>query len=262
MKDRSAEKSGFISSVIVSLLAGFIYYQFGNDIQITLDRSFKAVLSYSDSEVFGPFNSQSFFSQIKNSDKKYSKIKSGFYLKKQSKADFIKVSDFSYLQNKSQAKIQRSVPDINIDFTSELNDLIKRNQQPVVPEFKRNQNIEKELSENGGNYLYELPVDKNEIFYFDESSDESVPGFEYNISNDERISNDNDQCNINVRINIQKRDDKNKLKAKCNSERNKIVKKEPNNHETYFRIYINDCDEEDTAPEIFIEDENTDEDQM
>ena len=59
MKERSAEKSGILSSVIVSLLAGFIYYQFGNDIQVTLERSYKAALSYSDSEIFGPFYSQS-----------------------------------------------------------------------------------------------------------------------------------------------------------------------------------------------------------
>lgn len=263
MKDRSAEKSGLISSVIVSLLAGFIYYQFGNDIQITLDRSVKAVLSYSDSEVFGPFNSQSLSTQIKNSDKKHQKnLKSGFYFKKQSNADNIEVSDYSYMQKKSQAKIQIAVPDRNIDFTSELNNLIKKNQQPVVPELNRNKNTEKELSENGGNYLYELPIDKNEIIYFVENSEESVSGFQYNIFNDEEISKDIDQSNISVRIEIHKLDEENKLKVKCDKEHNKIIKKELNNAEINLRIYINDNKEEDTAPEIYIENENSAEDQM
>lgn len=263
MKDRSAEKSGLISSVIVSLLAGFIYYQFGNDIQVTLDRSVKAVLSYSDSEVFGPFNSQSLSSQIKNSDKKYQKnLKSGFFLKKQSKVDNIEVRDYSYLENKSQAKIQRAVPDINIDFTSELNNLIKKNQQPVMPELNRNKNIEKELSDNGGNYLYELPIDKNEIFNFDESLVESVPELEFHISTDEGILKVIDQSNINVQINIINEDDRNKLKVNCKTESKKIVKKELNNTEINFRIYINDKEEENTAPEIYLENENTDENQM
>lgn len=263
MKDRSAEKSGLISSVIVSLLAGFIYYQFGNDIQVTLDRSFKAVLSYSDSEVFGPFNSQSLFSQIKNSDKKHQKnLKSGFYFKKQSKIDDIDVSDYSYLENKSQAKIQIAVPDRNIDFTSELNNLIKKNQQPVVPELNRNKNTEKELSENGGNYFYGIPIDKNEIFNYDESSVEYVPELEFNFSTDEGISKDIDQSKISVRINIINEDDRNKLKLKCKTESKKIIKKELNNTEINFRIYINDKEEEDIAPEIFIENENTEEDQL
>lgn len=263
MKDRSEGKSGFISSVIVSLLAGFIYYQFGSDIQVTLDRSFKAVLSYSDSEVFGPFNSQSLFSQIKNSDKKYRKnIKSKFYLKKQSKVDFINFSEYSFLQNKSQAKFQRPIPDLNVDFTSELNNLIKKNQQPVAPELKRNKFIDKELSETGENYLYELPIEKNEVFYFDESSGETLNGFEYNVITEEGISKDVDQNNIRVQVNIHKRDDKNKFREKCSKNQEKIIKKEPNNPEIHFRIYINDNEEEYTAPEIYIENENTDEDQM
>lgn len=46
------DKSRFLSSVIVSLLAGFIYYLFGLNISDNVERSIKAVLSSNDTEEY------------------------------------------------------------------------------------------------------------------------------------------------------------------------------------------------------------------
>lgn len=119
------DKSRYISSVIVSLLAGFIYYQFGQDINADLQSSLKATFSSNDVDEYLQANCQPFVSSGKVSGIKKTK----FYLKKKNAIEF-KTSNgtrpgdelFSELV---QAKFKKSVPDKNVDFTAELQHLIK-----------------------------------------------------------------------------------------------------------------------------------------
>lgn len=263
MKERSAEKSGILSSVIVSLLAGFIYYQFGNDIQVTLERSYKAALSYSDSEIFGPFYSQSLYSQIRNSDKKNQiKVRSGFFIKKNGIADVEDVKKYSSLTNKNQAKFQRSVPDMNIDFTTELNNLIKKNQQTEMPEIKRNKNPEMNISETEVQFLKVIPLNKNADLYTEENSDESeFENENCNVTN-EVMSTDKYRFNYKFQVNVHMSDDTKKSGLKCKTDQNNTNRLEPINPEIHFRIYINDGEEDSDAPEINKEYDMNDEDQM
>lgn len=127
------DKSRFVSSVIVSLLAGFIYYMFGQDINVNVQSSIKAVLSYNETEdqylstdCF-PVKNISDNSGI-NSKKKNSK----FYIKKRHTIEFQKNGVtvpgeelFSDFVKNNQAKFDRPAPDKNTDFTAELNQLIK-----------------------------------------------------------------------------------------------------------------------------------------
>ncbi len=125
------DKSRFISSVIVSLLAGFIYYQFGQDINEDFQNSIKAVISSNDVEQYFPTDCQPFNSLVKKTDKNL-KLRSKFFLKKKNTIEF-KVKNetipgdelFSEIVANNQAKFQRAVPDKNIDFTAELEHLIK-----------------------------------------------------------------------------------------------------------------------------------------
>ncbi len=125
------DKSRFISSIIVSLLAGFIYYQFGENIK-DIQSSVKAVLSYSDADMEFTIPPQSFSSGLNKSVNKSTKKRSKFYIRKRNTIEF-KTKDatipgdelFSDLVSGTQAKIQRPTPDKNIDFAAELQHLVK-----------------------------------------------------------------------------------------------------------------------------------------
>lgn len=130
------DKSRYISSVIVSLLAGFICFMFGQDIDNNVRSSIKTVLSSNDfnnmDEQYLSTDCFSFNSVSKKSDSKINKKKSKFYIKKRNTIEF-KDKDvtipgeelFSNYISNNQAKFSKPVADKNLDFTSELNNLIK-----------------------------------------------------------------------------------------------------------------------------------------
>jgi hypothetical protein len=126
MKDRSR----FISSVIVSLLAGFIYYQFGDDINEKLQHSMKAVLSSNDLEVSGDCDFPTFNSLMTHSSGKEINKKAKFFIKrhaveyKKNGTTIPADKEFSEFVI-SQAQNKKPVADRNIDFTAELENLIK-----------------------------------------------------------------------------------------------------------------------------------------
>lgn len=245
MKIRSSEKPGILSSVIVSLLAGFIYYQFGNDLQVTLEKSYKAVLSYSDSEIFGPFNSLSLSSADEISDNKSGKNKkSGFYFKKRN-TEILLDDEYSVLLNKNQAKLQRSLPDKNIDFTSELNNLIKNYHQPEIPDLKRNQKTKREVAENGVNFNIEYPLNKIEKVY---SDDNSVSGFEINVFPDEGILKFNEINALKAELKFIGNEIKNNIDLKCRYEQDKKNMKELNSIEIHLEIHIVGSDKNENSP--------------
>lgn len=124
------DKQKFISSVIVSLLAGFIYYQFGEDIQTKFQSSVKAVLSYNESEQYLPADCQPFNSLTKNFNSKESKKKKKFFVKKntiefKSKEKTISGDELLSDYVSRQASFKRPVADKNNDFSAELDQLRK-----------------------------------------------------------------------------------------------------------------------------------------
>ncbi|MDQ3020999.1 MAG: hypothetical protein M3R36_10565 [Bacteroidota bacterium] len=186
------DKQRFMSSVIVSLLAGFIYYQFGQDIQQNFERSIKSVLSSNDMEEYLPADCESFNSTVKKSgDSKITKKKSKFFIKKKNTIEF-KSKDaviageelFSDFVSGKQANFRRPVPDKNIDFTAELEKLMK-NEKDLKPgkEFKANKSYSEDQvadsRELRSNYkLLHKDFDVKSKYY-------RGNGFEYNLITDE-----------------------------------------------------------------------------
>ncbi|MEO8209520.1 MAG: hypothetical protein ABI840_03080 [bacterium] len=188
------DKQRFMSSVIVSLLAGFIYYQFGQDIQQNFERSIKTVLSSNDMEEFLHSDCESFNSTVnKSGDNKITRKKSKFFIKKKNTIEF-KSKDavisgeelFSEFVSSKQANFRRSVPDKNIDFTAELEKLIKSdNTSDLKPgkEFKANKSYnEDEVADTRGlrtnSKLLHKDIDVKSKYY-------RGNGFEYNFIKDE-----------------------------------------------------------------------------
>ena len=128
-KIKNKDRSRITSSIIISFLAGFICYQFGEDIQQKIESSVKAISSNSNLEMFGPEYCESFISIVNKSDSKTKKTKSGFYLKHRNNKEN-KVSEVASAENliseilKIQARTQKAIPDKNVDFSQELNKLI------------------------------------------------------------------------------------------------------------------------------------------
>lgn len=128
------DKSRFVSSVIVSLLAGFIYYNFGDNLQQKIQNSVKAVISSNDLELSSPSDCESFSSLVSNSKAKVKKKR--LFVKKRNTIEFKSKSNganipgdemFSEFISKSPAKFQRPAADKNPDFTAELQNLINGN---------------------------------------------------------------------------------------------------------------------------------------
>lgn len=209
------DKSRFLSSVIVSLLAGFIYYLSGSDIQQTIERSFKAVFSQTDTEMYGPQNSASFTELLKKSGIKVNKNKIHFYyssVKKKRdnfKNENAKTPDNTYGEFISlQAKVMKSCPDKNVDFTNELNNLIRKNSDcnPDSEKYiKMNRNVKSspvaDLKAEDRKIQINISKKENKKFYHktDEENSSFGFGFEYNNvkSSDENCpSDENNHKNV------------------------------------------------------------------
>ncbi len=144
------DKSRFLSSVIVSLIAGFIYYLFGQNVSENVVSSVKAVLSSDHSEEYMPSDCITINSDVKISGKKSSK-KSSF--KKNHTFEFNEIivtlpveTLFSDIGKNSQAKFQKPSPDRNVDFTTELNRLINKDRADINIKPGKENRIKKNLS--------------------------------------------------------------------------------------------------------------------
>jgi len=127
------DKSRFISSVIVSLLAGFIYYQFGGDINEKLRNSVRAVLSSNDIEALSGCDFPA-FEEMSNFSPRSKKMKTEVTVKKRH-VSFASTNDFLISKSGSemQAKNVRPSADKNVDFTAELEQLVKSGDRIQLP---------------------------------------------------------------------------------------------------------------------------------
>ncbi|MEO8447534.1 MAG: hypothetical protein ABI528_08570 [bacterium] len=175
------DKQKFISSVIVSLLAGFIYYMFGQDINQNFEASVKTILSTNEidehlKQDFMSFNLIS-KSNVKNKNSK-------FYLKKKNTIELrvkgVSIDGeemFSDLVVRTQARLKRSIPDKEVNFSAELEQLMK-DQNGSLP--SRQFKIEKRAN-NSGNVVADTKESKTSVNFLHKSNeDELGNGFEYN----------------------------------------------------------------------------------
>lgn len=135
------DKSRFISSVIVSLLAGFIYFLSGQEIKQDLKSSIQAVFSENELEVELPRDCESFTSILQKSGQSIQKNKSKFYVSKKNTIEFRKGSVIipgeKLVSGMIQARLKKSTPDKNLNFSAELEQLIKKDLANVPgKEFK------------------------------------------------------------------------------------------------------------------------------
>lgn len=187
------DKSRFLSSVIVSLIAGFIYYLFGQNVSENVVSSVKAVLSSDHSEEYMPSDCITINSDVKISGKKSGK-KSSF--KKNHTFEFNEIivtlpveTLFSDIGKNSQAKFQKPSPDRNVDFTTELNRLISNDKSNVETKPGKQNRINKSFG-NTDNETADLNtkayknknLGKNIVSFQMKSYDENYKGngFEYN----------------------------------------------------------------------------------
>lgn len=262
------DKSRFISSVIVSLLAGFIYYQFGEDIRQDIQSSVKAVLSSNDAEMYLPIEPQAFNSTIKKSVTKSSKKKSKFYIKKKNTIE-IKTKDAvvpgdELLSNfiiQNQARIKKATPDKNIDFTAELQNLVNndlnKSTQRQSREIKGNKSISSsnlEVAENNSSKSKQ----NNKIHSNFEKSQKKYKekyavgkGFEYNFVIEKNTSGA--KMNINKTENCNTSTINNKVEVKSK------VKKEKKVKVITPKVYIKSGDK---VKEVIVPDNNCDGDSM
>lgn len=175
------DKQKFISSVIVSLLAGFIYYMFGQDINKNFDTSVKTIVISNEIDEHLKQDSKSFSllsrSNVKNKNSK-------FYLKKKNTTE-IRVKGeaidgeemFSDLVVRTQARLKRSVPDKEVNFSAELEQLMKdENCSLPSRQFK----IEKR-TDKSGNVVADSKESRTSVNFLHKSiEDELGNGFEYN----------------------------------------------------------------------------------
>ncbi|HMQ68449.1 MAG TPA: hypothetical protein PKA90_04440 [Ignavibacteria bacterium] len=114
------DKSRFLSSVIVSFLAGFIYLIAGENLPVNIQSSVKAILSSNAPDMYLTTECFPFYEISKKSAPKISKNNLNFYLH-ENEFDH---DQYSEMNSVDQATFVRPLPDKNIDFTSELNKLI------------------------------------------------------------------------------------------------------------------------------------------
>jgi len=288
------DKSKFLSSVIVSLLAGFIYYMFCLDITDNIERSVKAVISSNDYEEymsrdFMPINpevSSSVNGPIKNNIKAVSKRKRSLKFKDYSVFPDDKSISDNAISN--QAKFQKPSPDRNVDFTAELEKLISNkynrdNKDNVSPSLKpgREFKVDKSLS-NCPEELAELKsglnnsekirknFERSQIKYYRKNYKGN--GFEYNIIINEKSSNSG-RNKIRYEYNSS---EKKKVNTDCSEYKNNSDSKINTEVRNQYKIKIIspkvrikeksdndvDADSDDKTIEINVPDDSNDDDSM
>ena len=220
------DKSRFISSVIVSLLAGFIYYLFGQNITENAVSSVKAILSSNFTEDYMNSDCITLNSNVKVSGNKLLKNKTS-RSKNQHSLEFKEIiitlpveNSFSSNVKNTQAKIQRPSPNRNVDFTSELNRLIKKDKSVIEIKPGKEYRVNKSLS-NTNNEMADLNLKENsnkklrknieysQMKYY--NKDYKGNGFEYSYV----ISSVAKEPVKNTGSNNNDRTDSDRLKKKC-----------------------------------------------
>ncbi|MBK8553523.1 MAG: hypothetical protein IPL53_21650 [Ignavibacteria bacterium] len=272
------DKSRFVSSVIVSLLAGFIYYMFGQDINENVQSSIKAALSSNEMEE--QYLSSDYFpvkSISDNSVIKSKKKNSKFYIKKRNTIEFqnngITVPGeelFSDFVKNNQAKFDRPVPDKDTDFTAELNELIKtdrsksrlkplkelsdllKNKNDEVADTKRFERRSEKMNKN-----FEQSQIKTYNNYRKGDAEYKGNGFEYNYvtgNNSSQSNSNSNGINYTAPGNEKKTDCKNykveyKRKTKIiNGKRTEIITP---------KVHINNNDENEININVDNDNENS-----
>lgn len=183
------DKSKLLSSLIVSLLAGFIYYQVSDDFAVKFSSSVKAILISENAEMYGPFQMESYTSIVKKSTGIKKKYKSKLYMK--SNINKKSVSDdaseellISIVKSENQAKLRRPVADRNIDFTAELDKLTARNHKSLseLDEELRLKSVNKEFADRNEYNKVKMYIKKDK-----KNSGANGYGFEYNHINKESV---------------------------------------------------------------------------
>lgn len=192
------DKSRIISSVIVSLLAGFIYLLSGNDIPVNIQSSVKAVLSSNEPDMYLTAECFPFYEISNKSDRKVSINNSSFYLKRNKTGD----KQYSEINSGDQAKFVRPLPDKNIDFTSELNKLINSETNDVYAkniDHSGNSTIlscnEFQIADAERNFKRNDRVHKQNIEFNLKYDDGN--GFVYNYLT-EKLPKENSNCDIQI----------------------------------------------------------------
>ena len=251
----SGNRYRFTSSVIISLLAGFIYYQFGEDISHKLDFSMRAIPVESNSDFTESVMFEPFSSLIKKSDNKIIKSRSGNFKRlKINNSDFSKSENLISEIKVKQANIQKPIPDKNIDFTAEL-DILRDKNSKYSKINNLNSNKLKVIAEE------DCKLNKVKVKIFTDENSENGYGFEYNNTKVNR------ECVINNKSGFKENVNKYKIKVyplqkiKFNkpvkefktTRKDEVVK--PGN-----RIIIIDKNEKLKKNEIYIHEETLEED--
>lgn len=211
------DKSRLISSVIVSLLAGFTYYQFGQGIEQNFESTFKkAFTSVSEEQQYRVEECLPLTTLISTDTDKTKKKKSKFFLKKRNTIEIRKNNetipgDELFTALVGQAKFKKPAADRNVDFTAELqqlvaSDLTEKTPSRSLKSFKDdsgiadvtgntvktesvNKNIEKEYRK-----VYGYGFEYNEIIITTERAAEREKknsGCEYNSNSNNKNSKGN-----------------------------------------------------------------------
>ncbi|MBK9331983.1 MAG: hypothetical protein IPM96_06160 [Ignavibacteria bacterium] len=169
-------KKNYLSSVIVSLLAGFIYYQFSTD----LEKSFNKVLSSNELEINVPLNGDDAISNF-NNPQKISSVKKIFRKSKNSFTPSNAFTESGIIDNSknNQARTKKPVPDINIDFTAELNNLLKKKDKSV--EIRKSKSLNNTTADINTIQSFQRSVINKECFSASVNKDiVKGNGFEFN----------------------------------------------------------------------------------
>ncbi|MBV6479718.1 MAG: hypothetical protein HGGPFJEG_02510 [Ignavibacteria bacterium] len=183
------EKSKFLSSLLISLLAGFIYFQLSGDIKDKLTSSVKAVLISQNTEIYGPLNLETNNTDLKKSTGLYKKNKLRIYIKSDLRKKSIQdikseKSNISDLKSETQAIIRRPSANKNVDFTAELDKLIskKHKQLSELDDELRKKSAENEISDIDAYNKVKMFINK-----CDKNQKTNGYGFEYNYVKKETI---------------------------------------------------------------------------
>lgn len=250
------DKSRFLSSVIVSLLAGFIYLLAGENIPVNIKSSVKAILSNNGPDQYLTTDCFPFYELTKNSGSEKIKTSSRFYLNKNEIGNF----ELSEVVSVNQARFIIPTPDKNIDFTSELHKLINNKKEDVTEtdlsnfinndEEKSQSCNELQIAEYRRNFNSSDRINKFNVKINSDEEDE----YENEVENytDEDIESDlhetdsDSDCSFSISNSC---NDKSKVtgnkSVKINKNRNKVVNSvKTNGNKTFVKIYIHDNDNE------------------
>jgi hypothetical protein len=268
------DKSRFLSSVIVSLLAGFIYLLAGEDLPVNIQSSVKAILSNNGPDKYLNTDCFPFYELSKNTGSDNSKNYSKFYLKNSETESNV----FTEIVSVNQAKFIRPTPDKNIDFTSELQKLIHKNTEDITEpdlsdfinttEFNDQSCNELQVAEDKGNFINTERIYKNSIKIYSAEEDKNEEE-EICINTDEenecdiQIFNSDSDCSLSITNNCNKNTKVNKSAKIINNNNNlnnrqKVISSvKSKGNKTFVKVYINDEDNEcDESFTEYIEDED------